>query len=94
MAWNTPLEASRRQTDDTNDARTSRLAGKQSTTEEAKISPVLAGVKPLFSQADDQGDNDSLPHPHAGARFEDGTLGLVVDPDPARLSRDDDDDSL
>lgn len=30
-------------------------------------------------------DNDALPHPHAGARFEDGRLGLVVDPSPSRM---------
>lgn len=51
----------------------------------SKVSPVLTGTKPLYGIADDKPDNEQLSHPHAGARFADGKLGLVVNPDPARM---------
>lgn len=52
-----------------------------SDTSMTKILPVLT----VYGTADDNPDNEQLPHPHAGARFADGKLGLVVNPDPQRM---------
>jgi hypothetical protein len=49
--------------------------------------PLTLPVTPIVGPLDDPGPdrNEVLPHPHAGARHANGTLGLVVNPSPERL---------
>ena len=86
-------QATRFSCDETNGQHGGTICESRSTTVKEKIRhvvpPIALDKPPLYGPQHDSFDNEALFHPHAGARFENGTLGLVVNPDPARMTQQD-----
>jgi hypothetical protein len=92
-SWMTSRRLESASCDETNGQHGGTICESGSTTVKEKqqhvVPPIALDNPPLYGPQHDSLDNEALFHPHAGARFENGTLGLVVNPDPARMMQQD-----